>query len=151
MDESTVERLLRKQLEEDRGGRPLTGRARTTQRSVEDYLKAGVRPRWMERLTEIERGTRGERRRLERAHRALSARHAGDPAGFARAWHAFAAAQRFDHLNQLIRQHNEWYPIERDLPMDPRTGEYVKILGRSHHRRELDAGWILEAFPAEPA
>jgi hypothetical protein len=150
MDETTVERLLRKQIEEDQGGRPLTGRARTAQRSVEDYLKAGVRPRWMERLTEIERGTRGERRRLERAHRALSARHAGDPAAFARAWRAFAAAQRFDHLNQLIRQHNEWYPIERDLPMDPRTGEYVKILGRSHHRRELDAGWILEAFPPEP-
>src|SRR4051794_23275953 len=80
MDETTVERLLRKQIEEDQGGRPLTGRARTAQRSVEDYLKAGVRPRWMERLTEIERGTRGERRRLERAHRALSARHAGDPA-----------------------------------------------------------------------
>jgi hypothetical protein len=151
MDETTVERLLRKQIEEDQGGRPLSGRARMAQRSVEDYLKAGVRPRWMERLSEIERGTRGERRRLERAHRALAAAHAGDPAGFARAWCAFAAGQRFDHLNQLIRQHNEWYPIERDLPMDPRTGEYVKVRGRSHHRRELDAAWILELFPAEPA
>ena len=147
MDESTVERLLRKQLEEDRGGRPLTGRARTTQRSVEDYLKAGVRPRWMERLTEIERGTRGERRRLERAHRALSAKHAGDPAGFARAWHAFAAAQRFDHLNQLIRQHNEWYPIERDLPMDLRTRDYVLINGRSYRREPLSPQWVLERFP----
>ena len=78
----------------------------------------------------------------------MAARHPGDPAGFARAWHAFAAAQRFDHLNQLIRQHNEWYPIERDLPMDPRTGEYRKILGRTHYRRELDAAWVLEQFPA---
>src|SRR4051795_10927693 len=106
MDETTVERLLRKQIEEDQGGRPLTGRARTAQRSVEAYLKAGVRPRWMERLSEIERGTRTERQRLERAYRTLRETAGAD---FAARWRAYAQEQRFDHLNQLIRQHNEWY------------------------------------------
>ena len=37
----------------------------------------------------------------------------------------FAARCRFDELNELIGQHNEWYPIERDLPMDLRTRDYV--------------------------
>ena len=49
---------------------------------------------------------------------------------------------------ELIRQHNEWYPIERDLPMDFRTRDYVPVNGRSFRREPLGAGWILEHFPA---
>jgi hypothetical protein len=146
MDETTVERLLKKALEDD-AGRPLSSRARQTQRSVEAYLKAGVRPRWMERIAEIERGMRVEHQRLERAHRTLRLECGADREAFARRWREFAAAQRYEHLNRLIRQHNEWYPIERDLPMDPRTGEYVRILGRTHHRPELGPAWVLEQFP----
>ena len=57
----------------------------------------------------------------------------------------------FDELNELIRQHNEWYPIERDLPMDPRTRDYVLIRGRSYRRPELGPEWVLEQFPSGPA
>ena len=146
MDESTVQRLIRNALEDEReAGKPISARARQSAGSVEADLEAGVRPRWMERLSDIERGMRSERQRLERAYRAT--REAAGP-DFAERWRVYAHAQRFDHLNQLIRQHNEWYPIERDLPMDPRTGEYIKILGRSHHRRELGPDWVLEHFPA---
>src|SRR3954451_23218635 len=146
MDESTVQRLIRNSLEDEReAGKPISERARQNQRSVEAYLKAGVRPRWMERLSDIERGMRTERRRLEKAYRTL--RETAGP-DFAERWRSYAREQRFEELNRLIRQHNEWYPIERDLPMDPRTGEYVKILGRSHHRRPLGPDWVLEHFPA---
>jgi hypothetical protein len=103
-------------------GRPISRRARLTQRSVDAYLRAGLRPRWMERLDDIERGIAAHARRLERVHRALREEHAGDPDGFARQWAARARSWRFDELNELIRQHNEWFPIERDLPMNPRTG-----------------------------
>ena len=48
----------------------------------------------------------------------------------------------------LIEQHNDWYPIERQLPMDPRTGDYVRFAGRSYRRPVLGAHWILEHFPA---
>jgi hypothetical protein len=140
IDEGTVERLLREALVESGGGRPISERARLAQRSVESYLKAGVRPRWMERLAQIERGVKRHREEIERAHRELGADR--------ERWLEYAASRDFEELNTLIRQHNEWYPIERDLPMDPRTGEYRKILGRSHHRRELDAAWVLEQFPA---
>lgn len=146
MDEGTIDRLLRKTIADDRHG-ALSERARQSQRSVENYLKAGVQPRWMERLSEIERATRAQRQRLERMHRALKAEHHGDPEAFAARWTAYARAQDFGALNELIRQHNEWYPIERDLPMDPRTGEYVRVRGRSHHRSPLTAEWVLERFP----
>jgi hypothetical protein len=61
---------------------------------------------------------------------------------------ALAESLRFDDLNDLIRQHNDWYPIERDLPMNPRTGDYVLIHGRSYRRPELGPAWVLEQFPA---
>jgi phosphoserine phosphatase len=102
----------------------------------------------MERLMEIESGIARERRHLARAYDSL--RGECDDDEFARRWRAVAAAWRFDELNELIRTHNEWYPVERDLPMDLRTRDYVLINGRSYRRRELDADWILEQFPAPP-
>jgi hypothetical protein len=146
IDEGTVERLLREKLVESGGGKPIGERARTSARSLEHYLKAGVQPRWMERLQQIERGLRRERAALELAYRAM--RREAEPGAFAERWRAFAGERDFTALNTLIAQHNEWYPIERDLPMDPRTGEYRPILGRTHHRRPLDASWVLEEFPA---
>src|SRR5436190_20205757 len=98
------------------GGRPLSERARQSQRSLEAYLRAGMRPRWMERLMEIESGMARERRHLATAYAALGEECDGE--AFARRWRAIADGWRFDELNELIRTHNEWYPVERDLPMD---------------------------------
>ena len=129
-------------------GRPLSRRARQTQRSVEAYLKAGVRPRWMERVEEIDQGIAAEKQRLARAYRALGEACGADPGVFGERWRALARSWRFEHLNVLIEQHNDWYPIERQLPMDPRTGDYVRFAGRSYRRPVLGAHWILEHFPA---
>ena len=148
----SVERLLAERaVDRELVGAPISRRSRQTARSLDAYLRAGGRPRWMERLSEIEGRTAMEKRRLERVYHTLEEEYGRGTALFAGRWRAFAEQYRFDAINELIRQHNDWYPIERDLPMDPRTGEYVKILGRSHRRRELDAGWILEAFPPEAA
>jgi hypothetical protein len=146
---TSAERLIGESLEDPRSaGRPFSSRARETRRSIEDYLKAGVRPRWMERLIEIERGTRRERERLQESYEALREECGADRAAFARRWRAVADAWRFDELNELIRTHNEWYPVERDLPMDLHTRDYVLINGRSYRRRELGPDWVLELFPA---
>jgi hypothetical protein len=143
----SAERLIGRSLEDPRSaGRPISERARHTRRSLEHYLKAGVRPRWMERLIEIERGTAREHARLAEDYAALRQECGDDPAVFARRWRAVAEAWSFDELNDLIRVHNEWYPVERDLPMDLRTRDYVLVGGRSYRRRELDADWILERF-----
>jgi hypothetical protein len=149
VSDSPVQRFLTEKMEDPRSrGRPISERARQSQRSLEAYLRAGVRPRWMERLIEIERGTKRERRRLQTVYEALREECGEDTAIFARRWQAIARAWRFDELNELIRTHNEWYPVERDLPMDLRTRDYVLINGRSYRRRELGPDWVLEQFPA---
>ena len=103
----------------------------------------------MERLGEIDFGVARERRRLQRAYEGLRAQCGHDAAGFARRWRELARTWAFDDVNELIRQHNEWYPIARQLPMDPRTRDYVLIHGRSYRRDPLDAAWVLREFPAE--
>src|SRR3954453_19663677 len=144
-----VERLVTAGLDEDVGlGKPLSRRARQRSRALEDYLKAGGPPRWMERIGQIDRGIARERRRPDREHRGLRRRFGRDHEACAGAWRGRAQGQRFDELNLLIEQHNEWYPIERNLAMDPRTKDYVRVHGRSYRREALTPAWVLEEFPA---
>jgi hypothetical protein len=146
-----TERFVLEKLEDPRsGGRPFSDRARQTKRSLEHYLKAGMRPRWMERLIEIERGIARHKRLLQETYDQLREECGPDRARFRRRWRALAEAWSFGDLNDLIRTHNEWYPVERDLPMDLRTRDYVPVNGRSYRRRELDTAWILEQFPPGP-
>src|SRR4051812_14594464 len=149
MDRSAAEKVVRKDLDETTGiGKPISSRARMSQRSVEQYLKAGVRPRWMERIAEIDNSIAYQKRRLGRSYRALREECGGDAQVFAERWTAFAARCRFDELNTLIQQHNDWYPIERDLAIDLRTRDYVLVGGRSYRREPLSAEWVLRHFPA---
>ena len=139
-ERTPAERLLREE------------RARLAQRSTESYLVgANNPPRWMERAVEIERAIGRERRLLGAEWEVLRERFGADRAGFARAWRAFALerARGYDQLNALIAEHNEWYPVERNLPVDPRTGEWVTALGRSHLRPVLGPEWVLREFPAD--
>src|SRR4051794_9044883 len=137
--------------EEGGYGKPLSRRQRQTRRTLEAYLRAGVVPRYMQRLREIDQETRRQTAWLERAYRQLRDRCADDPEDFARKWRSTAESWNFQGLNQLVREHNEWYPIERQLPMDPRTRDYVQIQGRSYRRAEVDRDWVLERFPADVA
>ena len=150
MDRSAAERVVKRDLDASTGlGAPISSRARMSQRTVEAYLKAGVRPRWMERIAEIDHSIAAQRRRLARVHRMLREECGEDAEMFAARWHEFVGRCRFDELNELITQHNEWYPIERDLPMDLRTRDYVLINGRSYRRPLLSPQWVLEQFPAD--
>jgi hypothetical protein len=146
----SVERLVGRDLDEATGkGRPLSDRARQSRRSVEAYLQGGVRPRWMERVGDIDGAIARERRLLESAYGQLRAACARDGGDFAERWGVLAREWPFPaDLLELIEQHNEWYPIERDLPLNPRTGDYVRVGGRSYRRPQLGPQWILEQFPA---
>ncbi len=149
-DASAVEQYIGRRIDPDAGqGRAFSDRVRQYQRSVEAYLLAGGIPRWMERAAEIDRGVERAMRDVGDAYRELRSACAGDAAAFAERWTARAHAWRFSELNDLIEQHNEWYPVERRLPMHPRTGEYVLVGGRSYRRTPLGPEWILERFPAK--
>ena len=134
----------------DTGGRakPLSRQARQRQRTLESTLAASFMPRYMERLREIEDELTFLRFRLKTERDRIARECAGNQSAFARRWRATVAAWRFDDLNDLIEQHNEWYPVEADLPHDPRTGDYVTVGGRDFRRPTVDAAWVLERFPA---
>lgn len=149
-ERSLVERLVAPDDDVDGIGRPLSRRALQTARTLEGYLEAGNQPRWMQRLAEIHQGMRRELRRLEHAHRTLEQECAGRPGDFRRRWREIAQGWDFRALNELVTQHNEWYPIERRLAVDLRTRDYVLMHGRSHRREHLGPAWILERFPDEP-
>ena len=144
-----TERVIRSSFIDETGvGQPLSERARTRERSLESYLRGEMLPRYIRRLADIERQTREHERALRGVHDRLRDEHGGDPARFAREWHAVAEGWDFRDTNALIAEHNEWYPVERDLPMNPRTRDYVLVNGRHYRRDELDARWILRQFPA---
>jgi hypothetical protein len=49
-------------------------------------------------------------------------------------------------VNHLIEAHNRWYPVERGLPMDPRTGDYVPVNGRPYRRPPVDPPALLRLW-----
>lgn len=120
-------------------------------RTVEAYLRAQMAPRYMERLAEIETEYGAQCTRLRTAYRKLREACGEEAELFADLWRVQAEAWPFDRLNELVRVHNEWYPAESNLPMDPRTGDYIRRHGRSYRRLELGSTWVLRHFPANPA
>lgn len=142
-----AERLLARRSEGVDDAR-LSRESAQTARTLEGYFAASAPPRWSERLAEIDQRTDRERRRLEASYRRL--RRTCAPGERAQRWRARVAAWPFDEeLNDLIRVHNEWYPIERRLPFDPRTRDYVRVAGRSFRRPELGPEWALAEFPPD--
>ena len=151
--ETPRDRREREALEEDLLDNPLTGRplrrrlrnfrpgADTTMRALGGPLA------WMRRLRAIELQIAEHEARLRSAWEELRELHVND-AEFAEAWRELAAAWRFDAVNELIERHNRYFPAEARLPMNPRTGDFVPVNGRSYRREPLDARWILERFPA---
>jgi hypothetical protein len=145
---SPAERLVAGSLIDESGvGKPLRRSTLQRARSVESYLRGDALPRYIRRAAEIERGTRGHEAALREAREELAESVGHDPAAFAERWTRTVRGWDFEDVNELVRQHNAWYPVERDLPMDPRTGDYVLVSGRSYRREELDADWALRRFP----
>lgn len=123
-------------------GRELALRLRNFRPDAGSYLASlgGPLP-YMARLREIDALTREHEQRLADAYE-----ERGADAG----WEALARRWDFGEVNDLIERHNRWYPAESRLPMDPRTGDYALVNGRSYRRRPLDASWVLARFPSRP-
>jgi hypothetical protein len=112
-------------------------------------LAVGGAPAWSRRLKRIETLTEALLAALAVAWQDLACTARGDRLRFDQAWRQHAARVDFEPINDLIRRHNEYYPIERRLPMDVRTGDFVGPGGREFRRRPLDADWVLSHFPAD--
>ena len=126
---------------------PLPQRLRLGPIELDKYLAGQVQGlAYMRRLRAIEDEEARHLRELEAAWTAL-ADETPDEAAFALAWREAAAGWDFRRVNDLVRSHNAYYPVEARVPMNPRTGAYA----RSWHREPYDAAWILERFPPVPA
>src|SRR3954452_6890340 len=99
LETTPVERHVKRAMIDEEGGygKPLSRRQRQTRRTLEAYLRAGVVPRYMQRLREIEQERRRHAARLERVYRQLAEAYADDPDEFARRWTETANNWRFDH------------------------------------------------------
>lgn len=130
-------------------GRPIRGRLRNFRPGADGYVAGAIGPpAFVRRLRAIEDETAEHERRLERAWRELAAAAGHDDRLFAERWNAVARGWTFYAVNALIESHNLYYPAETRLPMDPRTGDFVLVNGRPYALEPLDAGWILQRFPA---
>jgi hypothetical protein len=116
--------------------------------AVEQYLRGNSMPRYMQRLGELDREYRALRQALADEHERLA--ESCEQEGLAEQWEATVRSWRFDDLNALVREHNAYYPLESNLPMDPRTRDFVTVRGQSYRRLEITPDWVLEHFPALP-
>jgi len=128
-------------------GRPLPQRLRNFRPDADSAVRALDGPTiWMRRLRAIEDAVDQHERRLREAWRELAEQlvEAGE---FADAWCELAGSWNFTAVNELIEGHNRNFPAEAQLPMDPRTRNFVRVNGRPYVRDPLDEAWILERFP----
>jgi hypothetical protein len=126
-------------------GRPLAQRLRLGSVELDRYIAERLGGlSYMRRLRAIEDEEARQLRLLDDAWHALAAEEGMSDAAFVLAWREAATSWDFRRLNELVTRHNEYYPIEARVPMNPRTGDYAK----SWRRRPYDAAWILDRFPA---
>jgi hypothetical protein len=99
----------------------------------------------MRRLRQIAEETAEHERQLAEARAELLA---ADGEDFPARWERLARRWRFDAVNELIGRHNQFFPAEARLPMDPKTRDYALVNGRPYRIDPLGPAWILERFPA---
>jgi hypothetical protein len=144
--ETPRDRREREALAEDVRGNPLAGeplrqRIRNFRPDAGAQIAALGGPlAWMRRLREIELAIELHQTQLAEAY---AVRESPDE------WRRLAEAWDFSEVNELIERHNRYYPAESRLPMNPRTGDFVRINGKPYTREPLDANWILTLFPAD--
>lgn len=151
--ETPRDRREREALAEDLQGNPLAGaplrrRIRNFRPDADAQLAALGGPlAWMRRLRAIELAIDLHEAQLAGARDELRAVYSG--AELERRWRELAEHWDFGEVNDLIERHNRHYPAESRLPMNPRTGDFVRINGKPYTREPLDAAWILSLFPAD--
>jgi hypothetical protein len=144
--ETPRDRREREALEEDVRGNPLAGeplprRMRNFRPAADAQIAALGGPlAWMRRLRAIEIELERHEEQLAEAYELRESPEE---------WRGLAEAWDFSEVNDLIERHNRYYPAESRLPMNPRTGDFVRINGKPYTREPLDAHWILDRFPAD--
>ncbi|HEX3246832.1 MAG TPA: hypothetical protein VHX16_15620 [Chloroflexota bacterium] len=112
-------------------------------------LAMGGAPAWAVRLKKIETLTDALINNLHDCWVTLAYQHRQQPELFAGAWREQLDELELDVVNELIRRHNRYFPVEANLPMSPRTGDYVAWGGRDWRCSPLTSEWAEQEFPPD--
>ena len=72
-----------------------------------------------------------------------------EPIEFARKWKEVINSLELDTINRLIEKHNEYYPIEANLPMDMETSRYMLGSAPWKSKQKLSKERLFVRFPLE--
>lgn len=110
--------------------------------TLHERMKAAMGlPAWIQRRHRLEGRFKSLRKDLARAYRTSSPL----------AWPEVAASWNLEKVNREISSYNKYFPIERDLPMDPQVLGYVEGGEAWKAMPLVDTDWILSEFPASLA
>ena len=112
-------------------------------------IAMGGAPAWAVRLKKIEMLTDQLLSDLLNGWKSTAHQHRKHPELFADAWRGYLGRFNFDLVNELISRHNRYFPAEANLPMSPKTGDYVGWGGRDWRCSLLTIEWAENEFPAD--
>jgi hypothetical protein len=106
-------------------------------------------PGWAVRLKQIHDLRTQLTEMLEAAWAEHARRWRRRPQEFTRHWQTYITALDTSRLNTLIKKHNDWYPIEAQLPIVYPTGEYHIPTGVEYPQKPVTVDSLLELYPAD--
>ncbi len=112
-------------------------------------ISMGGAPAWAVRLKKIETLTDALLAELRFQWIAIAHEHRRQPELFPMAWRDYLSHIDLGLVNELIRRHNRYFPVEANLPMSPRTGDYIAWGDRDWRCLPLTAQWAEREFPAD--
>lgn len=112
-------------------------------------IAMGGAPAWAVRLKKIERLTDRILEELRGDWISLAEEHRSEPERFPLVWRHRLHQLDTSVVNELIRRHNRYFPAEANLPMSPRTGDYIGWGGHEWRCAPLTMAWAEEHFPAD--
>ena len=95
---------------------------------------------WMERILAI----------ADLAWAETAVEYQGDDRRFMQVWLQYVEEVDYGRVNKWIRDHNEYFPIEANLPYDIHTGKIMNG-GRPFEEKEsIGSEWLLGYYPPDP-
>ncbi len=86
---------------------------------------------------------------LEKQWKAAARHYEDDPKTFARVWKAVIETMNLSELNDLVKEHNTFYPIEANLREHPDTGQLMIGATPWKPKKKMSARDLLEKFPPD--
>ncbi len=127
-------------------GRPLPKRGATAAPSVQASF--GL-PNRIERLKRIEQELERQHRRLRAAWTELAEDCANDAAAFRERWSQRLRGWSFLEHDELVDEHNEWFPIEARLVWNRELDDYRAPFGLPWRKAHVDREAIAATYPPD--